>query len=139
MKDNKSMFYSFSKDFKMNFSFAELKRYKKFKRIITIGLGGSILGAQAVNYFFKKQIKKELIFINNLEIDQINKLNKTSNLKNSLFIIISKSGNTVEVLSIINSLKKRANFNTKNSIIITENKKNHLSSFAKDLKLKIFH
>ena len=97
------MFYSFSKNFKMSFNFTELKRYKKFKRIITIGLGGSILGTQAINYFLKKQIKKELIFINNLEIDQINKLNKISNLKNSLFIIISKSGNTLEVLSIINS------------------------------------
>ena len=140
IKDNKSIFYSFSKDFKMNFNFAELRRYKKFKRIIIIGLGGSIFGAQAINYFFKKQIKKELIFINNLEIDQINKLNQTSNLKNSLFIIISKSGNTVEVLSIINSLKKKANFNNKNSIIITENKKSHLSLFAKESKIKIiFH
>ena len=140
IKDNKSMFYSFSKDFKMNFNSADLKRFKKFKRIITIGLGGSILGAQAANYFFKKKIKKELIFINNLEIDQINKLNKISNLKNSLFIIISKSGNTIEVLSIINSLKKKANFNNKNSIIITENKKSHLSSFAKEFKIKIiFH
>ncbi len=134
------MFSSFSKDFKMKFNSNELKKYKKFKRIITIGFGGSILGAQAVNHFFKKQIKKELIFINNLEINQINKLNKTSNLKNSLFIIISKSGNTVEVLSIINSLKKKANFNNKNSIIITENKKSHLSSFAKEFKIKIiFH
>ena len=140
IKDNKSMFYSFSKDFKMNFNSTDLKRFKKFKRIITIGLGGSILGAQAANYFFKKKIKKELIFINNLEIDQIDKLNKTNNLKNSLFIIISKSGNTIEVLSIINSLKKKANFNNKNSIIITENKKSHLSSFAKEFKIKIiFH
>ena len=73
-------------------------------------------------------------------LDQINKLNKIKNLKNSLFIIISKSGNTIEVLSIINSLKKKANFNNKNSIIITENKKSHLSSFAKELKIKIiFH
>ncbi len=87
IKDSKSMFSSFSKDFKMNFNSIELKRYKKFKRIIIIGFGGSILGAQAVNHFFKKQIRKELIFINNLEINQINKLNKTSNLKNSLFII----------------------------------------------------
>ena len=137
IKDKKSIFYSFSKDFKMNFNLAELKKYKKFKRVIIIGLGGSILGTQAINYFLKKQTKKELIFINNLEIDQINRLNKTSNLKNSLFIIISKSGNTLEVLSIINSLKKKANFNNKNSIIITENKKNHLSLFAKKLKIKI--
>ena len=140
IKDHKNVFYSFSKDFKMNFNFAELKRYKKFKRIIIIGLGGSILGTQATNCFLKKQIKKELIFVNNLEINQINKLNKTKNLKNSLFIIISKSGNTVEVLSVINSLKKKASFNHKNSIIITEKKENHLSSFAKELKIKIiFH
>ena len=139
IKDEKSMFSSFSKDFKMNFNFAELKRYKKFKRIIIIGLGGSILGTQATNCFLKKQIKKEMIFVNNLEINQINKLNKTRNLKNSLFIIISKSGNTVEVLSVINSLKKKAGFNHKNSIIITEKKENHLSSFAKELKIKIIY
>ena len=35
-----------------------------------------------------------MIFVNNLELDQIKKLNKVNNLKNSLFIIISKSGNT---------------------------------------------
>ena len=60
IKDNKSMFYSFSKDFKMNFNSTDLKRFKKFKRIITIGLGGSILGAQAANYFFKKKNKKRI-------------------------------------------------------------------------------
>ncbi len=140
IKENKNIFHSFSKNFKLNFNLGELKKYKKFKRIITIGLGGSILGAQAINFFLKNQIKKELIFINNLEMDQINKLNKTNNLKNSLFIIISKSGNTLEVLSIINSLKKKASFNKENSIIITENKKSYLSSFARELKIKIiFH
>lgn len=140
IKEDKNVFYSFSKNFKFNFKFAELKKYKKFKRIIIIGLGGSILGAQAINYFLKEQVKKELIFINNLEIDQINKLNKIKNLKNSLFIIISKSGNTLEVLSIINSLKLKANFNNKNSIIITENKKSYLNSFAREAKIKIiFH
>ena len=140
IKENKNVFYSFSKDFKLNFNLNELKKYKKFKRIITIGLGGSILGAQATNYFLKEQVKKEMIYVNNLELDQIKKLNKVNNLKNSLFIIISKSGNTLEVLSIINALKKKANFNNKNSIVITENKKSHLNSFAKELKIKtIFH
>ena len=140
IKEKKNVFHSFSKNFKLNFNLAELKKYKKFKRIIIIGLGGSILGAQAINFFLKEQVKKELIFINNLEMDQINKLNKINNLKNSLFVIISKSGNTLEVLSIINSLKNKANFNNKNSIIITENKKSNLSSFAKELKIKIiFH
>ena len=136
----KNVFYSFSKDFKLNFNLAELKNFKKFKRIIIIGLGGSILGAQAISYFLKKNSKKEFIFINNLDVDQLNKLNKKKNLKDSLFVIISKSGNTIEVLSIINSLKDKAIFNKKNSLVITENKKSHLISFAMKFKIKIiFH
>ena len=107
LKEKKNFFHSFSQDFKFNFSLSELKKYKKFKRIVTIGLGGSILGAQAINFFLKKKINKELIFINNLEPNQLNKLKTIKNFKNSLFIIISKSGNTIEVLSIINSLKKK--------------------------------
>ncbi len=139
-KEKTNVFHSFSKNFKLNFNIKELQKYKRFKRIVTIGLGGSILGTQAVNYFLKKKSKKELIFINNLNQEKINKLNKLKDLKNSLFIIISKSGNTIEVLSIINSLKNKANFNNKNSLIITDNKKNHLSSFAKKFKIRIiFH
>ena len=136
-KEKKNVFHSFSKDFRLNFKLSTLNKYKKFKRIIIIGFGGSILGAQAVNSFLKKNSKKELIFINNLDAGQLKKLNK---LKNSLFIIISKSGNTIEVLSIINYLKKKVNFNNKNSLVITENRKSHLSSFANKLKIKtIFH
>ena len=140
IKEKKNVFHSFSKDFKLNFNFTELKEYKKFKRIVFIGMGGSILGTQAINYFLKKKSKKELIFINNLNFNQINTLNKLKDLKNTLFIIVSKSGNTIEVLSIINSLKNKASFNKKNTLVITDNKKSHLSTFAKKLKIKIiFH
>ena len=38
----KNVFHSFNKSFKLNFTFSELKQYKKFK-IILIGMGGSIL------------------------------------------------------------------------------------------------
>ena len=140
IKEKKNVFHSFSKNFKLNFNFKDLKRYKKFKRVITIGFGGSILGTQAINNFLKKKTNKELIFINNLNQEEINKLNNLKDLKNSLFIIISKSGSTIEVLSIINSIKKKANFNKNNTLVITENKKNHLSSFAKKLEIRIiFH
>ena len=58
IKEKKNVFHSFSQDFKFNFSLSELKKYKKFKRIVTIGLGGSILGAQAINFFLKKKLIK---------------------------------------------------------------------------------
>ena len=81
---------SFSKDFKLNFKFGELKDYKKFKRVIIIGLGGSILGAQAINSFLKRNTKKEFIFINDLNLIQINKLKNIKHLKNSLVITENK-------------------------------------------------
>tara|TARA_B100001559_G_scaffold230564_1_gene194085 strand:+ start:521 stop:1744 length:1224 start_codon:yes stop_codon:yes gene_type:complete len=137
VNEEKNVFGSFSRNFRLNFDLKELKKYKKFKRIVTIGLGGSILGTQATNLFLKKKSKKELIFINNLDTDQIQKLNKIKGLKNSLFIIVSKSGNTIEVLSIINSLKSKAQFNRKNCLIITSNIKNHLINFAKKFNIRI--
>ena len=136
----RNVFYSFNKKFKLNFKLSELKRYKKFKRIIIIGMGGSILGAQAINYFLPKKSNKNIIYINNLDFNLINKINRLKNLKNSLFIIISKSGNTIEVLSTIKSLNHNARFNKRNSIVITDNKKSFLSSFAKKNEIKIiFH
>ena len=103
-------------------------------------MGGSILGAQAINHFFKEKIKKEMIFINNLDNYQINNLKKNKDFKNSLFIIISKSGNTIEVLSIVNAIQSEAKFSEKNSLIITEDKKSYLSLFAKKNNIKIiFH
>ena len=140
IREKKNVFHSYSKNFKLNFNIKDLKKYKKFKRIIAIGMGGSILGTQAINSFLKRKINKELIFLNNLDFEKIEKLNKHKNLKNSLFLIISKSGNTIEVLSIINSLKNKANFNTQNTLVVTDNKKSHLNNFAKKLKIKIiFH
>ena len=44
----------FSKDFKFNFKLRDLKRFKAFKQIAIIGMGGSILGAEAINHFLKK-------------------------------------------------------------------------------------
>ena len=134
-----NVFHSFSRNFE-NYSPSQLKKYKKFKKVIIIGMGGSILGAQAINHFFKEKIKKEMIFINNLDNYQINNLKKNKDLKNSLFIIISKSGNTIEVLSIVNAIKNEAKFSEKNSLIITEDKKSYLSLFAKKNNIKIiFH
>ena len=136
IKEKKNVFNSFSNDFKYNLKLKELSKYKKFKRIITIGFGGSILGTQATNLFLQKKTNKEFIFVNNLNLSQIDKLNKIKDLKNSLFIIVSKSGNTIEVLSIINSLKKKANFNKNNTLVITDERKSNLNLFAKKLKIK---
>lgn len=45
-----------------NFKTKDLKKFKKYKDIAIIGMGGSILGSEAIYDFFKKKNKKKNIF-----------------------------------------------------------------------------
>ena len=61
---------------------------------------------------------------------KIKKLKKNYDFKKILFIIISKTGNTLETLTITNLIKNK-NVDKKNMLIITEIKKNLLNEFSK--------
>tara|TARA_E500000178_G_scaffold241098_1_gene237528 strand:+ start:1902 stop:3119 length:1218 start_codon:yes stop_codon:yes gene_type:complete len=122
------------KNFKLNFKAKDLKRFNKFKKISIIGMGGSILGIQAVYNFFKKKIKKKVYFFDDIDQEKILNFKNKNNLKKILFIVISKSGNTVETLSnmfFLKILKKNSN----NIIVISENKNNTLFKLSKKLNL----
>lgn len=119
------------KNFKFNFNPKDLKQFKKFKSIVFIGMGGSILGADAIYNFFQTKIKKNIYFLNDLNENKILNLKKKENFSKVLFIIISKSGNTIETLSnvlLLDILKK----NSKNIIIISEKKKIFCIYYPKD-------
>jgi glucose-6-phosphate isomerase len=120
--------------FKFNFKINELKKFKKFKSIAIIGMGGSILGAEAIYDFLNEKIKKKVYFFDDLSAKNILKFKKKENSNKVLFIIISKSGNTVETLSNIFSLNiiKR---NAKNIIIISEKKNSPLFSLSQKYNL----
>ena len=123
-----------NKKYFSNFKFEELRKLKKFKTIVLIGMGGSILGSEAIYSFLKKTVKKKLYFFDDLNESNIMFYKKKEKLSNTLFIIISKSGNTVETLSNTFSLdlfKRRQ----KNIIIISEKKNNSLFNLAKKFNL----
>ena len=108
--------------FKFNFKLKNLKKFRKFKNIVIIGMGGSILGSEAIYNFLNIKIKKKIYFFNDLNPESIAILKKKRNFNKVLFLIISKSGNTVETLSntfVLNIIKK----NAKNIIVISEKKK----------------
>jgi glucose-6-phosphate isomerase len=91
-------------------------------------MGGSLLGAISIYKFLKKKIKTKFNFFDNLEHININ--NKK---KNTLNIIVSKSGNTLETIVNSNII---INKNQKN-IFITENKNSYLLKLAKKLEATI--
>ena len=123
--------YPLLKSLKNNYNYSFKKKYllnfKKYSEFNLIGMGGSILGAQAIYDFLNHKIKKNFFFYNNLQNFKIAKSNKKR-----LNIIISKSGNTIETLSNLNLIltKQKRNKN----LIITENKNNILRIMGNKLK-----
>ena len=123
-----------NKNYKFNFNLNDLKKFKKFKKIAIVGMGGSILGTEAIYNFLKFKIKKKVYFFNNLDNSMIVNFEKTKNNNNTLFIIISKSGNTIETLTNLSFLKILKN-KSKSLIIISEKKDNVLYSLVKKFNL----
>ena len=120
--------------FKLNFKNKDLNKFKKFKTIVIIGMGGSSLGAEAIHQFFINRIKKKVHFLNDLDLEKLLNLKKNLRIKKTLFIVISKSGNTTETLSnlfYLNIIKK----NSKNIVIITEKKNSILFNIHKKYNL----
>ena len=89
-------------NYKFIFLKKDLNKFKRYKKIVIIGMGGSILGAEAIYHLFKK-IKK-IYFLNNLDEIKINEVKQYKN-NNTLFLIISKSGNTLETITNLFLLK----------------------------------
>ena len=50
------------KDYKFSFKVKDLQKFKQYKSIAIIGMGGSILGAEAIYDFFQNKIKKKYFF-----------------------------------------------------------------------------
>ena len=110
------------KNYELNFKISELKKFKNFKTVVIIGMGGSILGTEAIYSFLRNKIKKNFYFFDDLNTKKISIIKKKIKQKKILFIVVSKSGETVETISnflSLNVLKKKS----KNIIIISEKKK----------------
>ena len=111
----------------------DIEKFKKYKKIVLIGMGGSILGSKAIYSFLKKKIKIQVHFFDNLDEDKLIFFKKKNNLTQTLFIAISKSGETLETLTNLFDLKILKK-NSKNLIIITEKNNSPLYLLSKKLK-----
>ena len=134
INNKKSFYYLLNKEYKFNFKIEDIEKFKKFKNIALIGMGGSILGSEAIYSFLKQKIKKNFYFFDNIDYEKLQNFSKKNDLRKTLFLVISKSGNTVETLSnlfFLNIIKK----NSKNVIIISEKRNSLLYKLSKSLKL----
>ena len=130
LQENNEIIKSLGEKYKNSYNKKLILKFKKYSNIRVIGMGGSILGTEAINDFLKNKIKKNFYFINNLQ-SKINCYNK----KKFINLVVSKSGNTLETISNSNVIIK----NKDKNIFITENKKSYLYLLAQKLKAEIVH
>jgi len=130
-KEKSAILDSLSENYKNSYSKKNLSNLKNYKKVRVIGMGGSILGTEAIFDFLRPKIKKSFEFINNLEANKIFRKNNNKIVN----LIVSKSGNTLETISNTNIFIKKNNKN----IFITENKASYLFLLAKKLKAEIVH
>ena len=129
LSENNEILKTLSVRYKYSYTKKIVSKFKKYQNITLIGMGGSILGSQAIYDFIKHKIKKKVFFVNNLDSSFFRKKRVNKNLN----LIISKSGNTLETITNSNILIKKYDKN----IFITEKTNNYLSNLGKKLRAEI--
>ena len=129
LKDKSEVINSLSLNYKDKYNIRNIKKIVGNSEIRIIGMGGSILGAEAISSFFGKERKRKFHFVNNLSPNYHFKRKKYCNL------VISKSGSTLETIANFNVLNNKGDKN----IFITQNKKSYLLNLAQNLKSEIIH
>ncbi|MEA3288637.1 MAG: glucose-6-phosphate isomerase [Campylobacterota bacterium] len=127
-----------------NLPFTDTKEINEFaksvqqKDIVVVGIGGSSLGTYAIHEFLRnKENDKKLHFLESTDpIDLHRRINKID-LNDALFIVISKSGTTIETISILKYLHSKVEINSSNTVCITESD-SKLNSFAKNKDIRTF-
>jgi len=111
----------------------------KSKNIFVIGIGGSSLGAKAIYSFLKPlgAFKKNLIFLDTIDPLYINSCLNV-NLQDAHFILISKSGDTIEPHAIFRYISSKIEISSANLTCITS-QGNKLDDYAKNKNINVFY
>ena len=120
----------------------EIKAYASTitqKHIVVVGIGGSSLGARAIYEFLlpSNDYAKNLLFLETIDPLEVNHSLKSIDLTDTQFLIISKSGNTIEPISLFKYLDSLVTIDSSNCTIISE-AKSILTKFASDNNIKSF-
>ena len=102
IKKKSDLINSLSVNYKDSYNKNLLKKFKYSKYFRIIGMGGSILGTQAIYNYLNDKIKKKFVFINNLQTAE-----KKFKKKGFTNLVVSKSGTTIETIVNSNILLKK--------------------------------
>ena len=117
----------------------EYAKNVKQKHIAIIGIGGSTLGTYAIYNFLKPkyEFEKSIHFFESTDPTDIKSRLKNLDLQDTLFLVISKSGTTIETISIFKYISSITKIDKSNCTIISE-RDSKLTSYANKHGMKTF-
>ncbi len=120
-------------------SFKEYAKSVKQTNIVAIGIGGSTLGTYAIYKFLKhsKTLSKQLYFLETTDPIDIKSKVEAIDLNDTLFIVISKSGTTIETISIFKYINSLVKCDKNNTLVITDSD-SKLNTYAETNNIKTF-
>ena len=121
---------------------SDIKKYAKKiskKKIAIIGIGGSTLGTYAIYNFLKKSniYSKSLHFFESTDPMDIKSRISKLDLNDTQFVVISKSGTTIETISIFKYISSLVTIDKSNCTIVSESD-SKLTAFANKNNIKTF-
>lgn len=107
--------------------------------IVVLGIGGSSLGAKAIYEFLKPRNgnKRKLVFFESTDPVSISHLLAQIDISKSHFLVISKSGTTIETIAIFKYIYSIENDKDHYTFITEAN--SPLDKFASDMGSRCFH
>lgn len=144
--------------FDLAYNNSELKKIKDFintnplikngtlKNLFVLGIGGSSLGTKAIDAMLQSSKNRKNInlnFLENVDPVAIKRELEGVELKETLFIVISKSGTTIETASntkiVFEHFSLLENSELKNHLCLITDKDSPLDRFGEDYSLSCFH
>ena len=109
------------------------------KYIVVLGIGGSSLGASAIYEFLKRKqgFEKTLLFLESTDPVDIKSKLDSVDLEETLFLVISKSGTTVETMATLKYVSTRVTLGSTNTAVIS-GKGTLLKRFASEHHMPFF-
>ena len=106
----------------------------RFDNMVVVGIGGSSLGTKTIYEALKYKATRKILFIDNVDPLLISEVLRTLDWENTCFLFASKSGKTLETVTILNvilrELKSR-NLPLKDRVIFVGDKGNSFEGLSK--------